>query len=347
MGTVFKQTTTKPVPKGAELVLIKGKKSARWQSRGRATTAPLSEDGSRIAIDSAKWYGTVNGKKVPLCRDKQAAERMLTKLESDSQLAAIGLADPFARSKRTPIPNHLNDYESHLTAKGNTEEHVRLSVARVRAIFKECGFRTVADLDPGRVHEWLAAKRCDKPQSLLPKGDEFSPAIVALLLGVSGQAVRSIVKRHGLTATGNGRDRRYQRAAVERLIALQGRGVGSETINHYMRAVRGFMKWMVRTKRTGTNPLDTLTLLNAQTDIRRHRRELTEQELRALLAATRAAKRAFRGLSGEDRFHLYLLAATTGFRANALAHLTRDDFALDGEMPRVTLAARLNKSRKT
>ncbi len=80
--------------------------------------------------------------------------------------------------------------------------------------------------------------------------------------------------------------------------------------------------------------------------MRRGRRELTADELRALFTATRASERTFRGLTGEDRYHLYLTAATTGFRANALANLTPADFDLAAEPATVTLAARFNKSRK-
>jgi integrase len=103
---------------------------------------------------------------------------------------------------------------------------------------------------------------------------------------------------------------------------------------------------MVRAKRIGSNPLDTLSLLNVQTDVRSGRRELTADELRRLLDATRASGRMYRGLTGEDRFHLYLTAATTGFRANALANLTPAEFDLSADPPTVTLAARFNKSRK-
>ena len=99
------------------------------------------------------------------------------------------------------------------------------------------------------------------------------------------------------------------------------------TNNHYVRAVRGFFRWMVRAKRIGANPLDALSLMNAQVDVRRARRELTADELRTLFTATRASGRAFRGLTGEDRYHLYLVAATTGFRASALASLMPGDLS--------------------
>ena len=40
-------------------------------------------------------------------------------------------------------------------------------------------------------------------------------------------------------------------------------------------------------------------------------------ELRRLFDAARESTRTFRGLSGADRYYLYLVTAGTGFRANA------------------------------
>jgi len=95
----------------------------------------------------------------------------------------------------------------------------------------------------------------------------------------------------------------------------------------------------------GSNPLDSLTLLNTTTDIRRARRELTAEELHRLFLAARSSPRMYRGLTGVDRYFLYLVAAGTGFRANSLANLTPADFNLnDGT---VTLAARFAKNRRT
>jgi hypothetical protein len=150
MGTVFKQTTTKVMSAGAERVNVKGNACARWQARGRTVSAPLSADGTRIVIESAKWYGTVCGKKVPLCRDKQVAERMLKKLEADAELAAVGLADPFAKCKRTLLAAHLADYETHLRAKNDTEGHVIQTAARIKAVFDGCGFTNLADIRRGQ-----------------------------------------------------------------------------------------------------------------------------------------------------------------------------------------------------
>ncbi len=59
MGTVFKKTTTRPIPNGAEIVTKKGERLARWRVRGKLRTAPVirGEDGSeRIANESTTYF---------------------------------------------------------------------------------------------------------------------------------------------------------------------------------------------------------------------------------------------------------------------------------------------------
>jgi integrase len=169
---------------------------------------------------------------------------------------------------------------------------------------------------------------------------------VAELLDCSTANVRALVKRHRLAASGDGKARRLPRETVQSLIDRATQGTGPETINHYVRAVRGFFNWLVKAKRLPSNPLDSLAFLNAEVDVRRARRELEADELRRLLAVTLASSTTFRGLTGPDRFHLYLTAAASGFRASALSNLEPGDFDLESEMATITLAARFNKSRK-
>jgi integrase len=54
----------------------------------------------------------------------------------------------------------------------------------------------------------------------------------------------------------------------------------------------------------------------------------------------------FRGLGGEDRAFLYLLAADSGLRANELGSLTPESFSLDAEPPTVTVRAGYSKHRR-
>jgi integrase len=99
-------------------------------------------------------------------------------------------------------------------------------------------------------------------------------------------------------------------------------------------------------RRLPYNPLDGLDIINADADRRRIRRELTPDELRRLLATTRASAAVFRGLDGQARFHLYALACGTGFRASGLATLTPACFSFDGRFPVVVLPVRSDKSKR-
>ena len=349
MPKPFKPTRPYPLPEGAEIVQHEGRPHVRMKERGRAVLYRVSKDGTKFLRPAKRWYidvrdanGTV--RRVKGFADLKATEQLAAELERKASRVRSGHTDPAEEHARRPLADHLKDYAAHLEAKGGTSKHVRLTIGRISALFAGCGFAFPKDMDAGNVSAWLNALRRDGAPIELPDGDSFTPGDVAKLLGVGPSALARTLSRHQLAATGNGKARRLPRSTVEILVTNKAKGAGPTTANHYIRAVRGFTRWLVKAKRIGSDPLDTLHLLNEAVDVRRARRELTAEELRALLAGTRTSARTFRGLSGEDRFTLYLVAAGTGFRANALANLTPGDFDLDSQT--VTLAARFNKSRK-
>ena len=58
MGTVYKETFTKPLPAGAstKIIVRKGKRLARWQdAKGKTRTAPLTAAGDRIAVEAGTY----------------------------------------------------------------------------------------------------------------------------------------------------------------------------------------------------------------------------------------------------------------------------------------------------
>ncbi len=183
----------------------------------------------------------------------------------------------------------------------------------------------------------MADLRRPSPVVEIPPGDEFASSVVAKLLGIKLDCVRRFVARHRLATVGKGPARRLTRGSVLTIAEWTAEGNGPATINRYITAIRGFFRWLVKVKRIGSDPLDSLTLVNTQADVRHARRELTADELQALLSGTRASHRAFRNLTGPERYFLYLTAAGTGFRSNGLANLTPADFDLDAEAPIVTL----------
>ena len=353
MPKPFKPTRPFPLPANAELVDVAGKPHVRLRDRGKPVLYPLTKDRSKYLKPAKRWYfdlrdesGTV--RRMKGFADLKATEQLAAEMERKASRVRSGFTDPTEEHARRPLAEHLKDYAAHLEAKGDNPKHVRDTVARCESLFAGCEFVFPLDADSGKAAEWLSARRRDGvPTVLLAGVDVFTPSEAAAALGVTRSALGRSLRRHRLVAAGNGKARRIPRATLELLAAAAARGVGPATANHYIRAVRGFFRWLVKVKRIGSNPLDTLTLVNAAVDVRRSRRELTADELNKLFIATRASTYTFRGLTGEDRFFLYMLAAGTGFRASALASLTPTAFDLNAVSPTVTLTARSNKSRKT
>jgi integrase len=132
---------------------------------------------------------------------------------------------------------------------------------------------------------------------------------------------------------------RIQSAAAE----LRVRGLSLETCNHHLRAIKGFSRWLWRDGRAREDALAHLALFNPKTDRRHDRGALSAAEFDALIRATRVAP-PFRGLSGEDRVMLYLVAAYTGLRAKELDSLTTASFDLDSPRPTVRVRASCTKN---
>jgi integrase len=352
MGTLLRQSYTVALPPDADIIERSGRKCVRITTGGQTQTFPLTRDGTRYRRQSEKWYGqftdgTGTVRRVALSADKAAAKQMLAKLERRAERQRTGLLDPAEDHAQRPLTAHLADYVSVLRGKGDSDAHITMTRDRIAAILDGCGFTFARDADVSIVAQWLTDRRTDKAPIELPAGIEsFTPGETVRLFGISGAAIRATVKRLELEAVGHGKRRVYPRATVEAIAAARTRGIGPETANHYIRAVRGFFRWLVKAKRIGSNPLDTLSLASVACDVRRARRELTADELRRLLDATRQSGRTFRGLTGPDRYYLYLAAIGTGFRASALASLRPADFDLDLDGGTVTLAARNAKNKR-
>src|SRR5229473_5681214 len=96
MGTVFKKTYTKPVPMGAEVIIRKGERFARWKpAKGKTRSVPrtVGKDGTeRLILESPYWHakfrdGSGIVRVVPTgCRDETAARRVLGDLLRRAEL---------------------------------------------------------------------------------------------------------------------------------------------------------------------------------------------------------------------------------------------------------------------
>lgn len=354
MPKPFRVYSTVPLPPNAEIVQHQGWPHVRVRINGRLTLCRVTANGKGYLRPSRCWYFNLRDEKGIVRRyrgftDLRATEQLAADMVRKVALKQAGLIDPAEEHLQRPLSEHLADFAAYLRGKGDTEGHCQETVRLCQAVFQGCGFVRLADLDAVKVTAWLNERRQGQGAAIaLPEGvQEFRPAEVAKLLGVSLQALRDMVARHQLPAYGQGKARRLPRRSVETLLELRSRGRAPETVNHYIRALRSFCRWLVRSQRLAANPLETLTLLPTAVDVRRRRRELTVEELRRLLETVRNSGRIFAGLSGWDRYVLYLTAVTTGLRVRALSHLTPADFDLDSFLPSVTVPGRYSKNRRT
>ena len=97
MGTVYKETFTKPLPARARIIVRKGRRLAEWKdAKGKTRTAPLTAAGDRIALESGTYTakyrdGSAIVRKVATgCRDESAARSVLTELEKRADKVRSG-----------------------------------------------------------------------------------------------------------------------------------------------------------------------------------------------------------------------------------------------------------------
>lgn len=131
--------------------------------------------------------------------------------------------------------------------------------------------------------------------------------------------------------------------ALGALAALRSEGLGPETINHHVRAVKAFSRWLWRDGRAREHALAHLGTINPETDRRRVRRALIPEEAARLIRAAESGRDVL-GMTGPDRAILYSMALATGFRASELASLVPESFRLAESPPLIVCEAAYAKN---
>jgi len=124
------------------------------------------------------------------------------------------------------------------------------------------------------------------------------------------------------------------------------KGVGLQSSNWYLQAVKGFCKWMIRERRATDNPIAHLEGFNVRVDRRHDRRALTLDECRRLIGTTQKSGKTILQMAGSERSLLYRFALETGLRWNELRTLKCGNFTLAGDAPTVTVEAAYSKHRR-
>ncbi len=174
MGTVYRKTVTRPLPKGAELFTKQGEPFARWKpSKGRARTAKVTtgKDGSPRILDESGTYlakfrdGSGYVCEVSTgCRDEDAARSVLSKLERRAELVKAEVISTgeaaTADHQRTPIADHFAAYLNHVQAKGATATHLADLKRKAERLFADC-FASLRDIDAETLESWLNERQTE------------------------------------------------------------------------------------------------------------------------------------------------------------------------------------------
>ena len=120
--------------------------------------------GQKVKAKSKKWWGRFRDNlgvehRMPLARDRAAAQAMLNEQVIKAERKAAGRIDPVDEQGKRPLKNHIDDFAQHLADKGNSDQHVFEVESRVRKIVAGCKWNFIRDLSPSDVQRYLADRR--------------------------------------------------------------------------------------------------------------------------------------------------------------------------------------------
>jgi len=259
------------------------------------------------------------------------------------------VASVFKRKRKVTLANGKTDirqsekYHTRLVDADGIKRTVTLytdktaSLKRAIELVKEVEQIKEGIVDRFKVYRQTALMEHlkDFKQYLLDKGDTKDYA------SLTHNRVKAVLTGCKFTFVTDVQPSRVQSYVAER----KRKGLSIKSCNYYLTAVKTFFNWMVADRRIGENQLAHLKGQNAKKDIRRQRRALTSDEINTLLTATLKGSK-HHNLIGKQRYMLYTLALSTGFRAGELHSLTWRSLNLSESESTVTVTAGYAKNGK-
>ena len=265
-----------------------------------------------VSRKTRSWYATATYRqcKVRLlaCRDKRMSASFENKLRRLCQLREVG----------EPPPPDLTRWMDSLP------ERSRNRLAKYGLI----------DQRHLRASKLLGEHLVDFEQMMLDRGCTAKHA------SQTHRRVKRILTKIGAIHVSDLEPEGVQRA----IASLADERVGPSTRHGIATAIKSFTRWLHRSGRVVADPLSSMEKPAPSRDPVRV--PLSDKELLKLLKTTPHQPPLF-GLSGKQRYWLYLLASETGLRRSELLALTRGDLDLDGDPPSAQLPASKTKSRRT
>ncbi len=328
MGSVYKKTVTKPLPRDAEVITKKKGEQAKWTDRnGKKRSAPVTRGRNgkpRIRVEArtytAKYRDGVGivREHATGCRAKRSAEMVLAKLEQEAEKIRAGVLtaaeSEMSKHRDTPLTEHIANYIDHQTAKGVHPQRVKNTRNRLRRLAADCRLHRLADLTADALERWMLDKAEHDDRAKGPMG----------------------------AGTRNG----YREAAI---------GFGNWLLkrkristNPFLDVPKADKKADCRRKRRALTE-DELRQLLAMA-----RRRPLESALMIrrgknkgqLKARVKPKTRERLNRVGRERALIYKTMALTGLRKNELTTLTVECLELDADPPHLTLDPNNEKNRE-
>ena len=138
---------------------------------------------------------------------------------------------------------------------------------------------------------------------------------------------------------------KIRRETIERWIAseIQKKTLTPSSINHYITAIKSFVKYAAEIELLPNNPLKCIRKINEAVGQRKVRRALTDEEVKRLLQAAETRQCRSKEKSSE-RSLVYRLLLGTGLRSTELSLLTPNQ--IDFARNRLTIEAAKTKNKK-
>ena len=92
--------------------------------------------------------------------DKQTAQQLLAKFQTDAAVRYHGLVDPradtIAAEANKPIETHLADFENKLSAAGRSKDHIERTLMHIREFAEHSNLSRAADFTADAANRWAA-----------------------------------------------------------------------------------------------------------------------------------------------------------------------------------------------
>lgn len=159
MGALFRRTVRRPVPQSATLVEKNAQMTAKWKSRGKWITAPVTEAGGvrLVTVETGTYYARFRDhagltvERSTGCREETNARQRLAKWEREAEQVRAGVLDA------GELDTALDAYEQSLIARGVSDTFRKNALRAVRRLKNELGLSQLGDLTREPIEPWFVA----------------------------------------------------------------------------------------------------------------------------------------------------------------------------------------------